>query len=190
MILCLDVQYAPDAADVAVVGFVDWAQAHSSLEFVEHSDAAPAPYEPGQFYKRELPLLLHAIHRAEQMQPLACVLIDGHVWLRPDQHGLGAHLHQALQARVVVIGVAKTAYRDGVAQPVRRGGSDKPLYVTAAGMSLDQAAACIQRMHGEHRIPTLIKRADQLAHRLAAPVSSPASPPSPSPPSRRSGDAD
>ncbi len=185
MILCLDVQYAPDAADVAAVGFVDWTQAHSTLEFVEHSGEPPAPYEPGQFYKRELPLLLQAIHRAEQRQPVAIVLIDGHVWLRPDQPGMGAHLHHALQARVVVIGVAKTAYRDGIAQPVRRGGSDKPLYVTAAGIHPDQAAACIQRMHGEHRIPTLIKRADQLARRLAVPLPSP-----PSPPSKRSGDAD
>jgi len=37
------------------------------------------------------------------------------------------------------------------------------LYVTAAGMRLQEAADRIQRMHGPHRIPTLLKRVDTLA---------------------------
>src|SRR5438874_9772517 len=43
-----------------------------------------------------------------------------------------------------------------------RRGSRKPLYVSAAGCGLQDAADRVLRMHGPHRIPTLVRRADQL----------------------------
>ena len=68
-----------------------------------------------------------------------------------------------MQDRVPVIGVAKTSFRgSGFAQAVLRGTSQRPLYVTAAGMKPEIAAAHVLSMHGEYRIPTLLKRADQL----------------------------
>jgi deoxyribonuclease V len=45
---------------------------------------------------------------------------------------------------------------------VLRGGSARPLYVTAAGLSADEAARRVRDMHGPYRIPTLLKRVDQL----------------------------
>jgi deoxyribonuclease V len=50
-----------------------------------------------------------------------------------------------------------------VAREVTRGHSLSPLYVSAAGMHLSDAMHHIQEMHGEFRIPTLLKRVDQLS---------------------------
>jgi deoxyribonuclease V len=92
------------------------------------------------------------------------VVIDGYVWLGEQKPGLGAHLYDVLGQQVAVVGVAKTLFTG--AEPVElvlRGRSRTPLYVTAAGMDLAEAANHIRAMHGSHRIPTLLKRADQLS---------------------------
>ena len=76
--------------------------------------------------------------------------------------GLGAHLYEALRANSAVIGVAKTACRDDrCALPVLRGGSRRPLFVTAAGLAPEAAAEALRAMHGDGRIPTLLRRADR-----------------------------
>ncbi|MCA9705979.1 MAG: endonuclease V, partial [Myxococcales bacterium] len=120
-----------------------------------------APYVPGQLYLRELPCLLAVLERVAR--PLDAVLVDGYAVLddlgRP---GLGAHLHAALERRVPVVGVAKTHFRGSTAVEVLRGGSTRPLYVTAVGMGPERAAEGVGRMHGPHRIPTLLRRVDRL----------------------------
>jgi deoxyribonuclease V len=64
---------------------------------------------------------------------------------------------------VPVIGVAKTAFHASrLAVPVLRGESRRPLLVTTVGVEVHDAAACIQRMHGPSRLPTLLKRVDRL----------------------------
>jgi deoxyribonuclease V len=50
---------------------------------------------------------------------------------------------------------------------VERGGSAKPLYVTAAGIAAETAAAHVAAMHGAHRIPTLLKLVDRLVREAA-----------------------
>jgi deoxyribonuclease V len=45
---------------------------------------------------------------------------------------------------------------------VLRGASTKPLLITAAGMPEAQAAEHVREMHGAFRIPTLLRRVDQL----------------------------
>jgi deoxyribonuclease V len=65
-----------------------------------------------------------------------------------------------------VIGVAKTAFANiGDEYKLLRGQSASPLYVTSVGMPLAEAKAAIQSMHGEFRIPTHLKRVDQLCRR-------------------------
>ena len=49
--------------------------------------------------------------------------------------------------------------RDSLA--VHRGQSQKPLYVSAVAIDRAEAALAIQRMHGPHRIPTLLKQVDR-----------------------------
>lgn len=161
MILALDVQYAEDHAMVAGVAFGQWTDEQPLRTFVERLPAA-ADYEPGRFYQRELPCLL-ALMRLHQLQP-SCVLVDGYVYL--DGHaepGLGKHLFDALEGTVPVIGVAKTSFRAiGPDYQVLRGGSERPLYVTCVGEDLQAARAAVASMHGPYRIPTLLKRVDQL----------------------------
>jgi deoxyribonuclease V len=157
---CLDVHYTSTGASVGCVLFSDWSDARPARE-VREVVSVSAAYEPGSFYKRELPGLLHVLEPLRDQVELA--IVDGYVWL--DAHGrpgLGAHLHHALG--VPVIGVAKTAFQgSSFAIPVLRGTSKKPLHVTAVGIEVQAAARLIQAMHGEHRLPTLLKRADHLA---------------------------
>ncbi|HWS94428.1 MAG TPA: endonuclease V [Mycobacterium sp.] len=169
MLIAVDVQYAELAVVTAAVGFIDWSDPTSTLECVLRATTTPEPYEPGAFYKRELPFLLEAVALVERRHPVEAVVIDGHVWLREGQPGLGARLHQALGASKAVIGVGKTAFTGGSAVPVLRGDSARPLFVTAAGMNTHKAAELVHGMHGPHRVPTLLKRADQLARGHATP---------------------
>jgi deoxyribonuclease V len=163
MLLCVDVQYEERAATAACVGFSDWSAAAPEFELVLRSETVPEPYEAGLFYKREMPHLLRAIDRVRQEHSIDVVLVDAHVWLAEGKPGLGAHLYQALGRRIAVVGVAKSAFRGGEAATVLRGTSRHPLFVTAAGMDAREAAERVRTMHGDHRIPTLLKRADRLA---------------------------
>lgn len=161
MLACVDVDYRADASVAACLLAADWGDAAPAAEWVERLPP-PAPYEPGQFYLRELPCLLAVLARAPALD---VVVIDGYVWLDGDgAPGLGARLYEALGRGVAVVGVAKTAYRGAAfAAPVRRGDSQSPLYVTAAGLDAAQAAEALRRMHGPYRLPTLLKRVDRLA---------------------------
>jgi deoxyribonuclease V len=121
-------------------------------------------YAPGEFYRRELPLLLAALKKLAT-EPDA-ILIDGYVWLdAKGRRALGAHLYEELRQATPVIGAAKTRFAGAEkwSGQVVRGRSSAPLFVTAAGMGVDEAAAHVRSMHGEHRIPTLVALADRLA---------------------------
>lgn len=134
----------------------------AAREVVETVDAV-APYVLGSFYRRELPCLLAVLGKVRGQ--FHTVVVDGHVWLGPGdtRPGLGAHLHRALGARYPVIGVAKNHFAGNGAIEVLRGHSKRPLYVTAVDHEPAQAAAAIRAMHGDHRVPTLLRRVDRLA---------------------------
>jgi deoxyribonuclease V len=119
-----------------------------------------APYQPGQFFARELPAIRAVIPQADDVD---LVVIDGHVDLDPDgRPGLGAHLHT--EVGVPVVGVAKTAFRTAThAVAIYRGKATRPLYVTAIGVRIEQAAAMVTDMAGRHRIPDALRRVDSLA---------------------------
>ncbi|QFP75401.1 endonuclease V [Deinococcus sp. AJ005] len=164
MLICTDVDYRPDGtARAAGVLFREWTDATPTWELVVPVPQVE-PYQPGEFYRRELPCLLALLEGAAQVHTLDAVVIDGYVTLDAGgRAGLGAHLFAALNQQVPVIGVAKTAFQgSGHALAVTRGGSLNPLFVTAAGTDIAQAAAQIARMAGPHRLPTLLKRADTL----------------------------
>lgn len=138
--------------------------ASASLSEFTHRSGPAADYEPGEFYKRELPLLLSVLGMLPRKPEI--IVIDGYVWLGvEDRKGLGAHLYEALGQASAVVGIAKTKFHGASywAAEVRRGSSESPLFVTAAGLSVDDAVSHVKRMHGAHRIPTLTGRADQLA---------------------------
>ena len=179
MLACVDVDYRVSDAVAACVVFAD---PRDAAPLSEHIARVPisAPYQPGQLYLRELPPILAVLAQVSvatitpgkplgtasgqlpRLAPLVSpIIVDGHVWLAPQQKGLGAHLHDALH--LPVIGVAKHAYRGAPAIPILRGQSQTPLYVTAVDYDPQQAADLIRNMHGPHRLPTLLKRVDRLS---------------------------
>jgi deoxyribonuclease V len=161
MLAVLDVDYRDEAARAAGVLFDDWGDETPSREIVRQIEQVE-PYVSGQFYKRELPCLLAVLREIDGS--LEAVIIDGYVWLQDEQTpGLGGHLYEALGRKVPVIGVAKTRFASAtLAREVRRGDSEKPLHVTAAGMDVEEAARLVKMMHGPYRLPTMLKRVDQL----------------------------
>ena len=168
MIAILDVDYRDTGAVAAGVLARDWPDPAPAAEIVAHIPEV-AEYVPGEFFRRELPCLLTVLDRCPQRPDL--VIVDGYVWLGPDRAGLGARLHEALGGAIPVVGVCKTCFlsAQAVAVPVLRGGSKQPLWVTAAGTDPTTAAEAVRTMHGPHRLPTLIRRADRLA-RSATPA--------------------
>jgi deoxyribonuclease V len=159
MIACVDVDYREQGAVAACVLFRAWGDESSASEHIEHLAQVEA-YVPGAFYRRELPCLLSVLARAAERPAL--VVVDGYVWLGAGRPGLGAHLHDALGGSVPVVGVAKTRFAPAPAREVCRGESHRPLYVTAAGIDIEEAARNVQAMHGPFRIPTLLRRVDHL----------------------------
>jgi deoxyribonuclease V len=117
------------------------------------------PYQPGSFFKRELPAIRAVL---AGVAPVSLLIVDGYVDLDPDgRPGLGAHVHAALG--IPVIGVAKTSFHTAThAVAVLRGAATKPLYVTAAGLPVSAAAAFVTGMSGAFRMPDALRRVDAL----------------------------
>jgi deoxyribonuclease V len=163
MLACLDVDYRePNRARAACILFAGWSDPVSAETFAREM-AAGGDYQPGEFYRRELPCLLAIL--GEVGETLDAIVIDGYVWLdgAGERAGLGAHLWRALQRATPVIGVAKNPFAGAAAIEVLRGESGKPLHVTAAGLDPGRAAEHIAAMHGDYRIPTLLRAVDQLS---------------------------
>jgi deoxyribonuclease V len=163
MILAVDTYYTDDRAHTVAVLFEAWTDARPT-EVISAWREGIAAYEPGQFYKRELPCILDLLRQVD-LSPLEAIVIDGFVVLDDaGSPGLGAHLYEALEKRVPVIGVAKTNFATIHAAKIEvlRGDSVRPLYITATGMDLALAADHIRAMHGAYPLPDLLKALDQL----------------------------
>lgn len=168
MILAIDVQYKQDGTALAAgVLFQDlWHM--NPYDLIQVPIPQVEPYEPGQFYKRELPCILAVIEEVNKRHDaldLNFIIVDGYVSLGSEnKDGLGMHLYNALDKQIPVIGVAKKPYFEtNIYSMIYRGSSNNPLYVTSVGIDPATARALITNMHGNHRIPTMLKRVDQLA---------------------------
>lgn len=169
MVLVTDVAYAEDgsayAAGVGIRGF----DAPDPIWEGGVVIAEIAPYEPGAFYKRELPCLLAvlATARAAGVEPQILV-VDGYASFGiAGREALGERLARA--SGLPVIGVAKTAFAGAKHHEVLRGSSAQPLFVTAVDVDIDRAAEAVRSMHGDHRLPTILARVDRAARQgLAA----------------------
>jgi len=168
MFFATDVHYddARGTGRAALVVFEQWTSLESVHELVVQIGGIE-PYQPGDFYRRELPCLARLLEELPLVPSV--VIVDGYVDLALDRPGLGRHLYAHLGEASAVVGAAKTAFLGAETIAVTRGASSRPLWVTAAGIPLSEAAAGISSMHGAHRLPTLLKRADQLARGLVVP---------------------
>jgi deoxyribonuclease V len=162
MIGAFDVHYLKDGrASTAAVLFPDYAAPEPTAVYTRIVSQVE-DYLPGEFYRRELPCILTLIK--EIREALDEMLVDGYVMLgkRP---GLGQYLYESFACKIPVIGVAKSRFNGAPAAEVYRGKSKNPLYVTSAGMGLQEACERIRSMHGPYRVPTLLKQVDLLARR-------------------------
>ncbi len=163
MYLALDVHYKSNYAKCVGVTFfgIDDNTPHQVL--IETLDDV-APYEPGEFYKRELPCLLKVISKVD-LKIITAILVDGYVFIDNNKgYGLGGYLYEALVKTTPIIGIAKSSFHanEETVAEVFRGKSKNPLYISAIGLELQAAAQCIQNMHGAYRIPTLLKTLDNI----------------------------
>lgn len=167
MIAALDVQYDEIASSAlaAAVVFQNWEDEKPLRVYTVHQNGIAA-YVPGQFFQRELPCLLAVLGVIQE--PINIVVIDGYVSLG-DKPGLGIHLWEAMKRQMAIVGVAKTRFHSASAVEVRRGLSKSPLFVTAVGMEVAEAAARVVSMAGSHRNPILLKAVDQLARMMRSP---------------------
>jgi exodeoxyribonuclease-5/deoxyribonuclease V len=163
MILAFDTFYSGNQAKTVCLSFKHWTDPEPAAIHTEILDGV-AEYVPGEFYKRELPCILSLLKQID-LSSINTIIIDGFVFLDDERKpGLGAHLHKALDEKIPVIGVAKTNFAtiEKNKRAVERGESKSPLYITAIGMDVDIAAQHIRNMHGEFRMPALLKQLDGL----------------------------
>lgn len=162
MILAADVDYREHFAVAAGVLFEHW-QDDKPVQEVTSRIESVADYEPGSFYKRELPCILQLLD--EYALSPEIIVVDGFVYLDGISiPGLGKHLYDALDTQISVIGVAKKPFKGiGETFAVYRGKSTVPLYVTSVGIETEAAKNHVKQMHGPYRIPTMLKRVDQLS---------------------------
>jgi deoxyribonuclease V len=159
----VDVYYPATGANAALVTAAEATFRAVNGEHVVHV-AEVAEYRPGAFFERELPPIVAVVAGHD----LDLLVVDGYVTLDPaGRPGLGQHIHRELG--VPVVGVAKTAFRGAThALEVFRGGSRRPLLVTAAGLEPADAADLVRAMAGPHRLPYALKRVDTLSRSRSA----------------------
>lgn len=161
MILATDVDYREENAVAAGILFEKW-DAEKAVQEITCNVGNIEEYVPGQFYKRELPCI-KALLKSIQGN-IDHIIIDGYVYLGSDNKpGLGKHLWDMSGGEIPIIGVAKSAFKDTPKNSeLIRGKSKRPLFITAEGVDVATAKQYIMAMHGENRIPTLLKRVDKL----------------------------
>ncbi|WP_294221100.1 endonuclease V [uncultured Chryseobacterium sp.] len=163
MIYAFDTYYYDDYANTICLAFPDWTSKHESEVFSEKTTIS-SDYESGAFYKRELPCIISLLNKIDLRQG-DLIIVDGYVTLDENgKLGLGGYLYEALDRKFPVIGIAKNGFNsnDPERKTVYRGESKTPLFITSKGIDVDEIKEKLEQMHGSFRIPTLLKKLDQL----------------------------
>lgn len=163
MIYAFDTYYYEDFAKTVCIAFEDWSSEHENEMFNEKTKIT-ADYESGAFYKRELPCILSLLEKI-QLKSNDIIIVDGYVTLNDEgKIGLGGYLFEALNRKFPVIGIAKNGFSspDSKRREVFRGESKTPLFLTSIGIDIDEVQKKVEKMHGNFRFPTLLKKLDQL----------------------------
>ena len=167
MKLIIDVSYQNNKAKVVGGFFENWDD-EQFLKIVDTTVNQVQKYIPGEFYKRELPCILEFLNEFD-LSEIEFIIIDGFTYLNDNyKKGLGAHLFESLNEAIPIIGVAKSKFYDNTKNVIEifRGESKNPLYVSSIGFDLSKAATLIKNMHGNYRLPHLVKLVDTQTKKL------------------------
>lgn len=163
MIYAFDTFYYPDYAKTVCIAFEQWDSKTESFIYSENTEIN-SDYESGAFYKRELPCILSLLKKID-LKDGDFIIVDGYVTLDNNgKIGLGGYLYESLNKKYPVIGIAKNEFasEDNMRKTIFRGESKTPLFLTAVGIDTDDIKIKVENMYGAYRIPTLLKKLDQL----------------------------
>lgn len=163
MLLALDVYYREQDAKAVAILFEQWID-ENILQYYEAIITELQDYIPGEFYKRELPCIIEVLKPID-LQQVEMIIIDGYVYLNNEgKPSLGHYVYEYYNQTIPVIGVAKSNFHNNQThvRDAYRGKSKNPLYITSIGTDVNIAQSYICNMHGNYRIPHLLKLLDQL----------------------------
>lgn len=163
MIYAFDTFYYEDFAKTVCIAFENWTSETESFIYSENTEIS-SDYESGAFYKRELPCILSLLKKID-LKEGDLIIVDGYVTLdNSGKIGLGGYLYESLNKKYPVIGIAKNGFasEDNLRKTIFRGESKTPLFLTAVGIDTDDTKIKVENMYGAYRIPTLLKKLDQL----------------------------
>ena len=163
MIYAFDTFYYEDFAKTVCIAFENWTSETESFIYSENTEIS-SDYESGAFYKRELPCILSLLKKID-LKEGDLIIVDGYVTLdNSGKIGLGGYLYESLNEKYPIIGIAKNGFasEDSLRKTVFRGESKTPLFLTAIGIDANVIKTDVENMYGAYRIPTLLKKLDQL----------------------------
>jgi len=171
MIIAFDTYYY-DGFSYTVGGvFESWTDSEVRYYVTSKRNLIDCEYKSGELYKRELPCIMQCLSLVN-IENIDTIVVDGFVWLSEDGKGtikgLGARLNDAIKLRYGIekniVGIAKNPYHVEIpnCKEVIRGlESKKPLFITCSNQEESEYySVLISRMHGDYRIPTIIKAVD------------------------------
>lgn len=171
MIIAFDTYYYNGYSYTVGGVFDSWACNDVSYYVTSKRMCIDAEYKSGELYKRELPAIMQCLSMVN-LDSIDTIVVDGFVWLSEDgkelTKGLGARLDDEIQRKYCtlknIVGIAKNPYHTKIPHciEVKHGlESEKPLYITCNDVeNTKYYATLIKRMHGDYRIPTILKLVD------------------------------
>lgn len=171
MIIAFDTYYYNGYSYTVGGVFESWSSSDVSYYVTSKRECIDAEYKSGELYKRELPCIMQCLSMVN-LDNIDTIIVDGFVWLSEDgielSKGLGARLNDAIQrihgTMKTIVGIAKNPYHVKIPSciEVKHGlESEKPLYVTCSELGYaEYYATLVSRMHGDYRIPTILKLVD------------------------------
>ena len=87
MILAFDTYYYDGKAKTIAVSFKNWEDDEPTKIYTDIIEGVE-PYEPGSFYKRELPCILSLLKQVN-LEEVDIIIVDGYVILEEKHLGLG-----------------------------------------------------------------------------------------------------
>ena len=172
MIIAFDTYYYNGFSYTVGGVFKSWVDSDACYYVTSKRDCIDAEYKSGELYKRVLPCIMQCLSMID-IKNIDTIIVDGYVWLSEDGKelvkGLGARLYDEIVKKydinnICVVGIAKNPYHVKIPNcvEVEHGlDSKKPLYVTCSTPEFaEYYSILIKKMHGDYRIPTIIKAID------------------------------